>query len=174
VGGTGRLAFGKPPVDAFADDDAEGRLQLGCALKAGAFEAFHEDELRVEISEDEGALMFFLLRLFHVHSHGEFEEDACGHDVCDHDHEHEHWEHPGHFHDRVVGEVLDPTAVWNDERRAVKRRASDQRGDDLCRAVVEPRLVATAEQATAGRISRRRPTGRRSRPRARRRAPPST
>jgi len=58
--------FGQPLVDALADADGDRRLQLGCAPKQGAFEALDGKELRLEISEDEGALMFFLLRLFHL------------------------------------------------------------------------------------------------------------
>lgn len=59
--------FGDPLLDALDVDDPESRLQLGCAPKDGAFEAFYEGPApRLEVSEDEGALMFFLLRLFHA------------------------------------------------------------------------------------------------------------
>jgi hypothetical protein len=59
--------FGEHLVDALDVDDPDSRLQLGCAPKAGAFEAFHEGgRPRLEVSESEGALMFFLLRLFHA------------------------------------------------------------------------------------------------------------
>lgn len=57
--------FGQPLLHALADADADRHLQLGCAPKHGAFEALYEDDLRLEISDEEGALMFFLLRLFH-------------------------------------------------------------------------------------------------------------
>ena len=58
--------FGGPLVDALDIDEAAGRLQLGCALKHGAFEAIYEAAgPQLAISEDEGALLFFLLRLFH-------------------------------------------------------------------------------------------------------------
>lgn len=58
--------FGEPLLAALADGDAARQLQLGCAPKHGSFEALYEDELRLEVSEEEGALMFFLLRLFHL------------------------------------------------------------------------------------------------------------
>lgn len=58
--------FGQPLLDALADADSDRHLQLGCAPRHGAFEAFYEGELRLEIGEEEGALMFFLLRLFHL------------------------------------------------------------------------------------------------------------
>lgn len=40
-------------------------------------------------------VMFFLLRVFHVHAHGEFDEECCG-EACEHDHEHDHGHHHGH------------------------------------------------------------------------------
>jgi len=43
-------------------------------------------------------VMFFLLRVFHVHAHGEFDEEACGHEGCDHHHVHGH-RHGHHHHD---------------------------------------------------------------------------
>lgn len=58
--------FGEPLLAALGDDDPDRQLQLGCAPKGGAFEAIYEEELRLEVSEDEGAFMFFLLRLFHL------------------------------------------------------------------------------------------------------------
>src|SRR4051794_28064191 len=58
--------FGGPLVHALEAGDAAGRLQLGCALRHGAFEAFYDaDGPQLAVSEDEGALLFFLLRLFH-------------------------------------------------------------------------------------------------------------
>jgi hypothetical protein len=58
--------FGEPLADALATDDPKSRLQLGCAPKHGAFEAlYNQARPRLEVSDDEGALMFFLLRLFH-------------------------------------------------------------------------------------------------------------
>lgn len=58
--------FGVPLVDALGDGEAARRLQLGCALRHGAFEAFYgADGPQLAVSEDEGALLFFLLRLFH-------------------------------------------------------------------------------------------------------------
>lgn len=44
-------------------------------------------------------LMFFLMRLFHVHTH-EFETEECGED-CEHDHDHHH--HHDHEHDHEHG-----------------------------------------------------------------------
>lgn len=58
--------FGDRLLDVLGAGDADHRLQLGCALKDGAFESFYgADSARLEISEDDGALLFFLLRLFH-------------------------------------------------------------------------------------------------------------
>ena len=58
--------FGDPLIEALGTSDAGSRLQLGCALKHGAFEAFYEAGTpRLEVSQDEGALLFFLFRLFH-------------------------------------------------------------------------------------------------------------
>jgi hypothetical protein len=58
--------FGKPLLDALADRHPDRHLQLGCAPRDGAFEAQYDDEVRLDISAEEGALMFFLLRLFHL------------------------------------------------------------------------------------------------------------
>lgn len=62
-------SFGDPLVAALNDDQTDGRLQLGCALKHGAFEAFYATDgaagAEIDVSTDEGALLFFLLRLFH-------------------------------------------------------------------------------------------------------------
>lgn len=66
VGSDWSPSFGEPLLDALADDDADRRLQLGCAPRDGAFEMLYGDEARLEIGEEEGALMFFLLRLFHL------------------------------------------------------------------------------------------------------------
>jgi hypothetical protein len=58
--------FGDRLGDAVATLGPESRLQLGCAPQHGAFEAFYEGSRpRLELAEPEGALMFFLLRLFH-------------------------------------------------------------------------------------------------------------
>ena len=38
-------------------------------------------------------VMFFLLRMFHVHAHGDLDHDACEHS---HDHEHDHDHDHGH------------------------------------------------------------------------------
>jgi hypothetical protein len=58
--------FGTPLIDALETNDDRARLQLGCAPRHGAFEALYETARpRLELSEQEGALMFFLLRLFH-------------------------------------------------------------------------------------------------------------
>lgn len=35
-------------------------------------------------------VMFFLLRVFHVHTHGELDEESCGHAETGHDHGHHH------------------------------------------------------------------------------------
>ena len=59
-------SFGDPLVEALDVNDPAARLQLGCALKDGAFEAFYPaDKPRLDVSENEGGLLFFLLRLFH-------------------------------------------------------------------------------------------------------------
>ncbi len=59
-------SFGDPLLSVLKDDRSSGRLQLGCALKDGAFEAlFEADDVRIDVSEDDGAFLFFLLRLFH-------------------------------------------------------------------------------------------------------------
>jgi hypothetical protein len=59
--------FGEPLVDALAGSDVDSRLQLGCAAKDGAFETSYDGALpRLEVSGEEGAVMFFLLRLFHA------------------------------------------------------------------------------------------------------------
>jgi hypothetical protein len=48
-----------------SESDSVGRLQLGCAPKHGAFEAVYGNgPPTVEISDEEGAVLFFLLRLF--------------------------------------------------------------------------------------------------------------
>jgi hypothetical protein len=58
--------FGDSLVTALGASDPTGWLQLGCALKHGAFEALYgSGRVQLEVSEDEGALLFFLLRLFH-------------------------------------------------------------------------------------------------------------
>jgi hypothetical protein len=58
--------FGHPLADALEVEDVDERLDLGCAAKHGAFEAIYDGSRpRLEVSEDEGGLMFFLLRLFH-------------------------------------------------------------------------------------------------------------
>jgi hypothetical protein len=66
VGSSWSPPFGEPLVEVLGEADADARLQLGCAPEAGAFEAFYEEERpRLEVSEGQGSLMFFLLRLFH-------------------------------------------------------------------------------------------------------------
>jgi hypothetical protein len=59
--------FGDRLIDALSASDEEGRLQLGCAPADGAFEAIYDEAGRpeLEVSEDGGALLFFLMRLFH-------------------------------------------------------------------------------------------------------------
>lgn len=59
-------ALGEALNDALAASAEDGRLDLGCALRDGAFEAGYRDGGAVELatSEPAGALMFFLLRLF--------------------------------------------------------------------------------------------------------------
>lgn len=47
-------------------------------------------------------VMFFLLRVFHVHAHGEIDEESCNHEGCDHDHGEHHHEHHDHG-DHVSG-----------------------------------------------------------------------
>lgn len=57
--------FGEPfrdALDVHAGDDLE-RLDLGCALRHGAFEVLLDDG-SVEVGEGRGALVFFLTRLF--------------------------------------------------------------------------------------------------------------
>ncbi len=58
--------FGGALTDALASCGVEARIQLGCSPVHGAFEALYEGALspRLEISEDRGAVLFFLLRLF--------------------------------------------------------------------------------------------------------------
>jgi hypothetical protein len=58
--------FGDPfrdALDAHAADGLE-RLDLGCALRHGAFEVLPDDG-NVEVGEGRGALVYFLTRLFH-------------------------------------------------------------------------------------------------------------
>jgi hypothetical protein len=50
---------------ALATDDPNQQLDIGCAPAHGAFEAFYDDGVRLDISDVEAGLMFFLLRLFH-------------------------------------------------------------------------------------------------------------
>jgi hypothetical protein len=57
--------FGEPLQRALATDDPNRRIDLGCAPAHGAFEAFFDESLRLEIGEADVGLMFFLLRLFH-------------------------------------------------------------------------------------------------------------
>jgi zinc and cadmium transporter len=47
-------------------------------------------------------VMFFLLRVFHVHAHGELDEEAGEHSACDHGHNHQH----SHGHDAAAGHHL--------------------------------------------------------------------
>lgn len=59
--------FGDALVEVLGTTGSDSRLQLGCAPRQGAFEAFYDEaEPRLEVSGEEGALMFFLLRLFHA------------------------------------------------------------------------------------------------------------
>ena len=57
--------FGASLHAALDDENPDRQLQLGCAPKDGAFEAHYDGQVRLDISREEGALMFFLLRLFH-------------------------------------------------------------------------------------------------------------
>lgn len=59
-------ALGDPFVQALGAASEDGRLDLGCALRNGAFEARYGEDGPVELttSAPEGALMFFFLRLF--------------------------------------------------------------------------------------------------------------
>lgn len=56
----------QPLLDALAAAPVEGRLDLGCALEHGTFEASYAEggQPVLETSTSEGALMFLLLRLF--------------------------------------------------------------------------------------------------------------
>jgi hypothetical protein len=58
--------FGEPFEEALEYDDPTCRLQLGCALRHGAFEVLHDDNAGTRSIEgaSEGALMFLLMRLF--------------------------------------------------------------------------------------------------------------
>jgi hypothetical protein len=58
--------FGEPFEKALEYDDVNHRLQLGCALQHAAFEVLYDDKAGTSEIEaaSEGALMFFLLRLF--------------------------------------------------------------------------------------------------------------
>lgn len=59
--------FGAPLEAALAAADQNGQLDLGCTAKAGAFEVVYEGSSpRLELSETDGGVMFFLLRLFHA------------------------------------------------------------------------------------------------------------
>lgn len=58
--------FGDPLSDALTTDDVDSRLQFGCTPKHGAFEAsYGTARPDLEVSGEDGALMFFLLHLFH-------------------------------------------------------------------------------------------------------------
>jgi hypothetical protein len=58
--------FGDPFEKALGYTDKDCRLQLGCALRLGAFEVLYDDEAVTSWVEaaSEGALMFLLMRLF--------------------------------------------------------------------------------------------------------------
>jgi hypothetical protein len=58
--------FGDPLRSALADSPTEGRLDYGCSLRDGSFQAAYPAEggMTLEASEPEAALMFFLLRLY--------------------------------------------------------------------------------------------------------------
>ena len=65
VGSSWSPAFGERLGEALVTEDAESRLQLGCAPRDGAFEAFFGDgKPLLHASDAEGALVFFLMRLF--------------------------------------------------------------------------------------------------------------
>lgn len=58
--------FGDSLAQVLATDDPVSQLQLGCAPRHGAFEAFYDPgAIRLEVNDGGGPLMFFLLRLFH-------------------------------------------------------------------------------------------------------------
>jgi hypothetical protein len=58
--------FGERLADALKTDQPDRQLDLGCAPAQGAFEAFYGGEApRLEVSDEQAGLMFFLLRLFH-------------------------------------------------------------------------------------------------------------
>jgi hypothetical protein len=58
-------AFGSPFEDALAEATEEGRLDIGCAVRAGGWEARYSDPgVSTTVSDPEAALMFFLLALF--------------------------------------------------------------------------------------------------------------
>jgi hypothetical protein len=58
--------FGEAFEKTLAYTDKDYRLQLGCALRHGAFEVLYDDEAEAHAVEaaSEGALMFLLMRLF--------------------------------------------------------------------------------------------------------------
>jgi hypothetical protein len=59
--------FGEPFADALTDGaEAHARLDLGCALRHGAFDVAWEEDARpeIDVSAPDVSLMFFLLRLF--------------------------------------------------------------------------------------------------------------
>jgi hypothetical protein len=57
--------FGDPLREALAEADEESRLELGCALQHGAFEATYDGEaVKLEESTVDAGLMFLFLRLF--------------------------------------------------------------------------------------------------------------
>jgi hypothetical protein len=59
--------LGDPLEEALKYEDKDCRLQLGCALRQGAFEILHDDEANswcLQRSGSDGALMFLLMHLF--------------------------------------------------------------------------------------------------------------
>jgi hypothetical protein len=59
-------ALGEPLEEALATANEEGRLELGCVITDGSFEANYAENgaVTLEGSKPEASLMFFLLRLF--------------------------------------------------------------------------------------------------------------
>jgi hypothetical protein len=59
-------AVGSSLIEALRCPDPDGRLELGCSITDGSFEARYSDkgEASLEPSKPEASLMFFLLRLF--------------------------------------------------------------------------------------------------------------
>ena len=57
-------------------------------------------------------LTFFMLRMFHFHSHGPVDEDGPHSHECSHDHDHDHDHDHGHRHDHASGQSPLKGSSW--------------------------------------------------------------